>query len=268
MKSFVRQSLTAVILQILAFCAISIVSAQEQNPASTAQGGGNWKTMLGGGMLVKPKYQGSSDYDVWPIPYFEFEYKRSFFISPYRGIGYKSEISNGLKYQIGLGFDFGRDEEDGDLLKGMGDIDFSGIVRLGAEYDLGPISAGLSVNKAVTGAHDGYEIEATLGHQWVLREWNSMLRLGLNFTWSSSEYLQTYFGVTSAQSLTSGHTIYLPDAGLKEIGGSAMLMRRLNQRWSLMVLANYGKFVGDVADSPLVESDHRLFGGMFVVRSF
>ncbi len=235
-------------------------------PAGQAQG--DWNNQLGIGALFKPKYEGSANYDVWPIPYFEFEYKKTLFISPYRGIGYKSNAETGLNYQFGIGFDFGRDEEDGDLLVGMGDIDFSGVLRGKISYDLGSVELGLGLNKAVTGAHDGYELQASVGKSHFVRSWKTLIRWSLSATFSSEDYLQTYFGVTPAQSLTSGHPVYQMEGGLKEIGLSTMMIRRLNQRWSLLFLANYGKFVGDVADSPVIESEHRMFGGVFAVRSF
>ena len=261
-----KHSRTYLLCSFILALAPSVLFAQGRPPASQPEG--DWKSQLGLGVLFKPKYEGSSNYDVWPIPYFEFEYKRHLYISPYRGIGYKSKLSDGFSYDLGVGFDFGRDEEDGDLLLGMGDIDFSGALRAGLSYDFGSAELGVRMKKAVTGAHDGYELEASLGRSFFVREWKTMFRFALNATYASEDYLQTYFGVNAAQSLSSGHPVYAMDAGLKEVGVSTMIIRRLNPQWSLLFLANYGKFVGDVADSPVVESSNRMFGGMFMVRSF
>ncbi len=251
---------------LLSSVIISLAFSQGRPPEAQPQG--NWKTQFGIGTMVKPKYEGSSNYDVWPIPFFDFEYKDSFYISPYRGIGYKYDFVGGLSANVGLGFDFGRDEEDGDLLAGMGDIDFSGGVKIGVEYDFGALQGGLSLSKAVTGAHDGYEAEATLGKSWFVRSWKSLVRVNLKATFSSEEYMQTYFGVDALQSQNSGHPVYLLDGGLKDVGLSTMIVRTINPQWSLLALVNYSKFVGDVVDSPVVESDHQFFGGIFAVRSF
>ena len=150
----------------------------------------------------------------------------------------------------------------------MGDIDFSGALRAGVTYDFGPADIGLTLQKAVTGAHDGYELKASLGKSYFVREWKTLFRFGLNVTFSSEDYLQTYFGVNQAQSLNSGHPVYNLDSGVKEVGVSSMIVRSINPQWSLLFLANYGKFVGDVVDSPVVESSNRMFGGVFMVRSF
>lgn len=258
-------------ISILCFLMAAVPSLSllgQGRPAASGQPEGDWKSQLGLGVLFKPQYEGSADYDVWPIPYFEFEYKNSIYINPVRGIGYKLETDNGFGYDLGLGFDFGRDEEDGDLLQGMGDIDFSGVLRGGLTYDFGPADIGLSINKAVTGAHDGYEVEASLGKSFFIREWRTMLRFRLEATFSSDDYLQTYFGVTPAQAMTSGNPIYEIEGGLKEVGVSTLIIRPINQQWSLLFLATFGRFVGDVADSPIVESSNRMAGGLFMVRSF
>ena len=263
----VSQMASKILTTSLLFSVITSLAFSQGRPPE-AQPQGDWKTQLGIGTMIKPKYEGSSNYDVWPIPFFDFEYKESLYISPYRGIGYKIDSDSGFSTNIGLGFDFGRDEEDGDLLVGMGDIDFSGGLRVGVDYDFGALQAGLSLSKAVTGAHDGYEAEATLGKSWFVRSWKSLVRVKLSATFSSEEYMQTYFGVDAMQSQSSGHPVYLLDGGLKDVGVSTTIIRRINPRWSLLFLVNYSKFVGDVVDSPVVESDHQFFGGVFAVRSF
>ncbi|MEQ9824889.1 MAG: MipA/OmpV family protein [Puniceicoccaceae bacterium] len=275
MKSFSTTSILSVrhctrwAAVALGSCMLLLSShAQQGRPGAESASTVDWSGQYGGGVMVKPKYEGSASYDVWPIPYFDLKYKESFYLSPYRGIGYESETEGGLRYGVGIGFDFGRDEEDGDRLTGMGDVDFSGLLRLGVEFDVGAATVGLDLRQAVTGEHSGYELQASLGKSHFIRQWKTLVRVSLNATYGSEDYLQTYFGVTPEQSLRSGNPVYELDSGMREVGVSTLIVHSLSKDWSILFLANYGKFIADVADSPLMEADDRFFGGAFVVRRF
>lgn len=254
MKAFLT-SLTVLFLLVS-----SLTAQRPQQPEG-------WSYSLGMGALVKPKYDGGSDYDFWPIPYFDVKYGESFFFSPAQGLGYRVEAGEGFNFTVAAGFDFGRDEEDGDLLRGMGDIDFGilGLAKLG--YEWGQNFAQVEYGHEVSGVHGGFEVKSSFGRKFMIRDWKSIITLSAFTTYSSEDYLNTYFGVDFQQSLSSGHSTTQFEAGLKDVGVSLNWIRPINDRWSFVGIANYSKFLGDIPDSPIVESDNQFFGGFFFVRS-
>lgn len=246
---------------------VSIAQAQRPTSGGRPAPAGDWNISVGGGMLVKPTYEGSSDYDFWPIPYFDIRYKESFFFSPWQGIGYQTKTEDGLSYGLALGFDFGRDEEDGDILQGLDDIDFGFLANLKVGYEMGGLNWGLAYKQEMSGVHGGYELEASVSKRLFLRSWKSMLNLSLSATYANEDYLNTYFGISPAEAVRTGFSSYELDGGLKAVTVSGMLVRQINQDWSIVGIANFGRFSSDISDSPIIESENKFFGGFFFVRA-
>ena len=85
-------------------------------------------TTLGIGVAAAPRYEGSRDYHAVPFP----------ILSATRGILFVDGLEGGIAYNLSpniraglvLAAQFGRDESDGDRLKGLGDIKTTGSVEL------------------------------------------------------------------------------------------------------------------------------------------
>jgi len=96
--------------------------------------------------------------------------------------------------------------------------------------------------------------------QQVTERTRIVARVGTTF--AGDDYMQTYFGVTPAQSRNSkaGLPAYTPDAGIKdvffELGGTM----DLSDRWLLKAGGRYGRLLGDAADSPVVATENQLSG--------
>jgi len=227
---------------------------------------GRFGASVGGLAIVMPKYEGSSDYRVVGTP----------FILPSFGTGESWVDVQGADdvrlrlfryggFEAGplAGWRFGRDQEDGPLLAGLGDVD-GGLVLGGyMAYRLGMLKPFLSYHHQVTGDETssvlrmgseakfdvarGVEITATAGASYA-----------------DDNYMRTYFTVTPEQSLTSiaGLATYDADAGFKDVfvGGTAKIA--LSELWTLHLSAKYARLIGDAADSPLVESENQWTAGI------
>lgn len=68
---------------------------------------------------------------------------------------------------------------------------------------------------------------------------------------ADADYLQTYFGVTNAQSATSGLRTFNPKAGLYSAGIGASVKYQWAQSWATLGYAQFDCLVGDAADSPI-----------------
>lgn len=229
---------------------------------------GRFGASVGAMAIVLPKYEGSSDYRVVGVP----------FIAPWFGsteswvdvqgaddVRLRLFRYGGFEAGPLAGWRFGRDEEDGPLLAGLGDVDGGLVVGGYMAYRLGMLKPFLSYHHQVTG-------NATSGVLRMGSEATIQLARGVEFvgtvgaSYADDDYMQAYFAVTPAQVLASkaGLAAYDVDAGFKDIfvGGTAKF--QLSELWTLRVSARYARLIGDAADSPLVENENQWTAGIGV----
>ena len=230
---------------------------------------------LGAAAIVKPKYEGSDEHEVIPIPivipkfgevpdddpstFKQFRKRVNF-----RGLDdIRVRALGGERFQVGAvtGYITKRDQDDGHLLRGLGDIDGGLVLGAYSGFTLGAFQFDAAILEKVTGDDSGPEyrfgVETT---QQITERTRIVARVGTTF--ASDDYMQTYFGVTPLQSRNSraGLPAYTPDAGIKdvffEIGGTM----DLSERWLLKAGGRYGRLLGDAADSPVVETENQFSG--------
>lgn len=271
---------TAALSAMAAFALSSAALAQQnlqqpgQKPADKA-GKSDWDIRLGAGGLFQPDYEGSDDYEVKPLPLLMVNYRDLVFL---RGTTLGANAitlqgpNPGDKLQIGplVRYSFGRDEDDNDDLRGLGDID--GGVEIGGfiTYTTGPWSAGLTLFRDVSDAHDGLTAELSAGHRLALGP-KLMLRSKISTTWADDDYTQSFYGVTATQAARSGMRQYEAESGFKDAGITFDLDYRVTENWSVTGRVGYKRLLGDAADSPLVAdrgSENQFITGLFVSYKF
>lgn len=230
---------------------------------------------VGGAVLVKPKYEGSDSHDVigFPIIIPKFsddpDKQPSAFKSfrqrvKFRGLDdIRVRAVGGDRLQAGAvtGYITDRDQGDGRLLRGLGDVE-GGLVLGGyAGFRLGAVDFDAAYIDKVTGDESGFEFRfgAETTRQ-VTERVKVVARVGTTF--ASDGYMQTYFGVTPAQAASSraGLPVYDPDAGIKDVYVELGSEIALGERWLLKPGGRYGRLVGDAGDSPIVENENQFSG--------
>lgn len=257
-------------------CQAAILAAGLVAPAGDllATGFPDFSTVdVGGIVVVTPKYEGSKEYEVFGAP----------LIFP-AGFGDNSRVKvKGLDHvQFRLfdiqGFEFGplagyrtgRDEEDGDRLRGLGDIDGGLVIGGYAAYRFGAFTAQASYHHEVTGDDETGGL-VKLGLEAVAQVApNVKLTGGIGTTFADSDYMQSFFRVTAAQSARSqaGLAQYDTDAGIKDVNFSLTTDVAFAQRWNLKLIGRYSRLVGDAADSPVIETEDQFFGGAALTYRF
>ena len=81
------------------------------------------------------------------------------------------------------------------------------------------------------------------------------LRLGLQTSYGSDEYMSAYFGISSANARRSGLKQYDADAGFRDVSLNARFTYDWTRDWTLRADAMYMRLVGDAADSPVASGD-------------
>lgn len=216
---------------------------------------------VGGLIGFKPTYEGSNDYEAFGFPYIFpiFNGGPGFFshidARALDDVRYKLIERDGFIAGPLVGYDLGRDEGDGDLLAGLGDVD-GGLIGGGfAGYQFGPVLFDVSYHHYF-GDADGYQIR--LGAEYVhdISERTKMTtRVGANY--ADGAYMDAYFSVSSAATVAAA---FDADAGFKDVYAQIGVETELDERWSLCGNIRYSHLLGDAADSTIVESENQFYG--------
>jgi outer membrane scaffolding protein for murein synthesis (MipA/OmpV family) len=231
-------------------------AAQDGAPAAANP---DWKVSVGLGTGFKPDYQGSDDYDLGVLPDLSVSYRDLVY---FRGVELGVNAltvkgpREGDKLQLGplVRFGPGRDQDDNEALRGLGDVDYS--IEAGAflRYGIGPWSAGLTVVQDLADGHDGALAEASVGYGVPIAD-GLKASLRASTTWASDDYMQSFFGISAAQAASSGRAAYEAGAGIKDVGLTFGLDYEVMKDVGLGARIGYTRLLGDAADSPLVEAD-------------
>ncbi len=270
-------------LESRAVFAASIAAGLLFAPAALADSEHRKTVALGGAGLVKPKYEGSDEHEMLGIPIVIPNFgpddpeNPSLFSRVRERVEFyglddiRIRAVGGERFEAGLvtGYMTEREQNDGDMLRGWGDID-GGLVLGGyAGVNIGAFEFDAAILDRVTGDGGGPEFRFGVETETQLTEQITLVtRLGT--TVASSDYMQTYFGVTPAQAArsTAGIETYEPDAGFKDVYVELGAEYDFSDRWLLKGGVRYGRLVGEAADSPVVETPDQLSGIFGVAYRF
>ncbi|MBU3031309.1 MipA/OmpV family protein [Paracoccus marinaquae] len=159
-----------------------------------------------------------------------------------------------------------RKESDDEALRGMGDI--SAAYEFGAQvsYGYGPVNAYVRTLQGF-GGHHGITGEVGVRYR---SEINDRLTLWstLETTYGDSEFVETYFGVSGSQSLSSGNPVYEPGGGFTMAAARVTARYALGEKTALTGEVEYGRLIGDAADSPIVQDRNQSVIRLGITRNF
>lgn len=224
----------------------------------------DWELTLGAGALYMPEYEGSDKLEVRPLP----------IVSARIGDRVNADITgvsvdvlqhDGLRMGVKGGYEIGRKEDDSRYLKGLGDIDNGGVVGGFVSYDAGPIQAYGKLDKTVGGSNG---LIGTVGVKASYQYEKFMFSAEASGVWADEKHMQSYFGVTKAQSQQSGLNEFDAKAGFKRVDLKASATYAINQNWAVTSVAGVGILTGDAKNSPVVKKDVQPFGMIGVAYQF
>ncbi len=217
--------------------ALTLPATASANQHSTWRDGTDFVLTLGAGVEAEPDYIGSDDYEA------------GFF--PIIGVSRPDDLGpRGFFIRPSVGFVSDRDAGDNPALTGLNDVDFT--VELGAVigYESRIATAFAAVRHGI-GGHEG--IVADIGLDFTTRPMDRLtLTGGPRLTIVSDDYMDTYFGVSPAEAVTSAYAAFDPDGGIKSTGLEAEAVYALTERTNVHLRAEWEHLLGDAADSPFV----------------
>ena len=236
-------------------------------------GGSSMAWKAGGFVSVSPKYEGSDEYKVVGAPFVFPSFGSASNILEVRGIDdVRLKVFKNRWMVAGplVGYQFGREEDDGDRLIGLGDIDGGVVIGAFAGLKLLPtLIFGVSYHRTVSGDVDGGQLRFGLEYEQPVS--GSLTFYGkAGATYADDDYMSSYFGVTTAQSNASAANLAAFDAssGIKDVYVGAGVKYKMSERWSLKLNGRYSRLVGDAADSPVIETEDQFSGSASVTYKF
>ncbi len=199
---------------------------------------------LGIGAQLQPQFPSSDKYMFTPWPIAGLHFLR---------VPILGEVVDGKARVISIypAYDFTgtREEDDARYLNGTGKVDWSVELGPGIAFSRGPIRAFAEVRYGLTG-HNGFVGE--VGVDFIANQFARFeVRGGPRLSVASDDYMDTYFGVpTTATELAP----YDPSGGIKDVGLALQATYRITEKLSLRGKAEYTRYVGDAADSPIVKA--------------
>jgi MipA family protein len=241
---------------------VALLMALAAGPAAAEEPrdlfGKGWQ--VGGFVYVSPTFEGSRSYQAIAFPY----------ILP-AGIGGDGIVqikgaddvrlrlfqAGGFEFGPLAGYRFGRDADDVSNVPGLDDIDGGLVIGAFAAYRTGPLAFSVSYHRQVTGDDTGGLVRLAAEHTSRFAPAIKLVAsIGTNY--ATEEYMTAFFGTG----------LYTPDAGFKDVFVGATASIDLGDRWSLLLIGRYSHLIGDAADSPIVETESQLYGGVALSYKF
>jgi outer membrane protein len=224
--------------------------ALEQQGLTQPQAG--WSGAVGAGLAVVPTYPGASAERVRPAPLVSIDYGNRVSIGPL-GIEVAAVRWNGLRAGPVLGLQGGRRQSDDSRLGGLGDISTSVTGGVFAAYARGPLAVSATARQAISHSTNGLSGLFQVDVRHVFGMARTFVAAGPDLEFGNGDFERTWFGISSAQSTTSGLPVYAPRAGINRVGLHAGLTYRATRHVLCRLFARVSEIAGDAAQSPIIE---------------
>jgi outer membrane protein len=254
-------------LALLPTCAATAadVTAQQVPPASDAPVRPHDIVLeIGAGAAMRPAYEGAKGYEFNPAGFMTLHY----LWLPGLGNVKSDRAREGFFIAPSFRYVYERDSDDHPELRGLGTIDAAFEIGGKVGYEWSLFRSWLAVRQGF-GGHKGVVVETGIDFRFrpsAVTEFT----VGPRASFATSEYMKTYFGVTTLESNLSGLTAYNPGGGIKGAGLEATGRYEFTPQWSLVGSVVYERLIGDAAASPVVKlgNENQLAAKLGVTRKF
>jgi outer membrane scaffolding protein for murein synthesis (MipA/OmpV family) len=225
-----------------------------------------WEGAIGPVVNVSPQYGGASSRKISVDAGFYLRYGRisisnaSGFVTRrnkddvFRGLGLDLKRDDRLRLNVALRIDRGRRSADVPGLAGIENVRSTIRARTSAtwQFDHGwKASAGWSADLLGRGGGNVFDLGVSHDRRLSpLTTWG----IGLGMGASDRRHMQSYYGVTESESQATGHPVYFPGAGVREVSLGTSWRTEINDQWVLLWGGSIGRLVGPAAQSPLTVS--------------
>lgn len=224
---------------------------------------------VGAAVVFGNQYMGSDESRTRVFPSFDYQWQNGWFAGTTNGIGYNfSDRPAEMSYGLRLTADFGRKERRSEALTGMGDVDaraeFGGFFNY---YVTRNMAVFTTLRYGSGDGSDGVVVDFGAVYSTLLAPgW----RLGLSAaaTFADSNHMQSFFGVTPQQSLTSGYAPFSAGSGIRDVRTALSITYDITSNMGVTAGVGARSLQGDAKDSPLTRDSSDVSGVVAVAYRF
>lgn len=258
-RRFSLFSAAAAMLACAASAGADGVNNNAAQPAEQSIFGTQTDVTVGLAATLAPRYMGASGTRLQLLPNLNVR-RGIFFADTVRGIGAEYQSASG--FYVGQAFNYDQGRTDGNSywrpgsnrLRGMGDV--KGAITSGTTIAQ-QILPWLSVNAMAEFSLDhhrrGNQYQVGLESVTSTASKNDTLTGDLGAKFGDSQYNQSYFGVTPAQSANSGFRAYAPGSGVYAYFVSGTWDHNFDKHWTGQVVLAGTLYTDKATGSPIVE---------------
>ena len=255
----------------LVFTSFGLLIGAEPLPAD------DWHASVHTGIANLPRYSGSDERVSAPLLGVQITSPHGFFLDSDKGLGWAfDEDDFGLSLYVGAS-DARKDRKSqfhgSDALNGMGSIQSRPVFGLEATYPLGEAILGATFEHALE-KDDEHDTGSAYNHLKLsisaplYKGAYGELLGSLNSQFGDSNYVRTWYGVSTKQASRSQFRARDTHAGLVSRGADLSWSLPIDEQWSVSTVLALQYLNGDAADSPLVERRWQTTVAGQVVYSF
>jgi MipA family protein len=192
-------------------------------------------------------------------PAFGLDYRSGrFFAGTSQGVGYEFFKTDTFSAFAAAGLGGGRkevkasDKDANPRLIGMGKIRSSGVLSLGVSAE--PFDGLVNLQAVLlkpTRSEQGFTAQFGAGIGFPV--WGPVSgSFEVGATYADSKHMQTYYGVTAAQSARSGNAVFRPKAGFSTSSVTLGLNWEIDKQWLVSASVGREQLMGEAKKTPLL----------------
>ena len=236
-----------------------------------------WTGFVGFGALAVPEYEGADDLQAVPLLAARAQYNQYYVQT--RGLGLRANVSPSRRVEFGpaVQFRFGRDDDvENEAIGRLREVDdaleaglFIRLPFRGLRSRADELALEADVLTDVTDTHEGTLVSLGLAYSTpVGRKWRVSASVSANY--ATDDFNETYYSIDADNAARSGLRRFEAEGGFNGAGLTFTVNYSRNERWGAVGLAGYRHFLGDAADSPIIDqgNESQLIGGLGLTYRF
>lgn len=212
------------------------------------------KVEFGVGVINTPRYSGADHNHNRIVPIVNIRVDQMVF-NVRDGLGVHYDLNDKLYFEQFFGYQLGRDDNNDDHLRGMGDIDSAWTTHSKLGYWFTPyIELNIAATKALNHSQ-GVSYGPTLAGRLPLED-NWTIIGSARWLLATEEYTDTFYGINSTQSARTGYQRYHPGGGGYGHQFNAGVIKAITPHFTMNFNMSYTHLSDKVAKSDVVKDEN------------
>ena len=206
---------------------------------------------LGPGLYLTPVHPGArSTRSVW-VPFVDAEYAGRLYSSASDVLGVYAYKTASVQAGAAVEYDFTeRLARDDERFRNLRDLHETPRFKLFASRTISFVTGDANIATDMAGRGEGTLAQANL---WATVPFSKkfMLSVGPGLTWADTRYMQSFFGISKAQSAVSPFAVYASRAGVVDFHWNGLETFEISSRWSVGASQYMARLHGTAGESPV-----------------